>query len=80
MNMDKEPRLGEESQERGGGDDGVQNWVEGRTMDRRAQEIKDSMCMEGGVMRTPSNKRIGEESRPSSSKKSKLKYPLLAID
>ena len=64
------------------GDGGVQDWVEGRVLDRRTQELRGTPWVERGLVKSPARKRVGEEEPdPSSSgKKSKYKYPLLEPD
>ena len=78
------PDLGEEGDEKLQGECGeVQDWVEDRTKNRRAQEIRGVTSWERGLFRSPARKRLGEEEPPgpaSPAKKPKQKYPLLALD
>ena len=75
------PALGEEEPQGESGE--VQDWVEDRAKNRREQEIRSITSWERGLFRSPSRKRLGEEKSPgpaSPAKKTKNKYPPLALD
>ena len=67
-----------DGQEEGSKD--VRNWEDERLMTRRAQEVRNNLSMERGIVRSPSHKRLGEEDLTKKKRTKKRVYPLMEED
>ena len=48
-------------------------------MTRRAQEVRNNLSMERGIVRSPSHKRLGEEDLTKKKRTKKRVYPLMDL-